>query len=69
MTLEVGEAVQIGETPDAGVVVKVKDRTGRKVKLAFATRLPIKRLAFGLVPPTFVTGITGHPTVATAHAA
>lgn len=69
MSVNVGEMIQIGDNPDAGAVIKVKEKSGRMVKLVLATNLPIEKLSFGLIPPRFVHGITGKPTVARAHVA
>lgn len=57
--VKVGHAVQVGDGPDNGVVVKVKAKTGQVARLAFLTSLPIKRLGDGLVPARFIVGITG----------
>lgn len=58
LTVRVGQAVQIGEV----AVVKVCEKSGRCVRLAFATEVaPIRLLADGIIPPRFTTGITGQP--------
>lgn len=64
LSINVGDAVQIGESPEAGAVVKVEKKTGRKVALRIATELGVKRLSPGIIPRRFVTGITGEPTLA-----
>ncbi|WP_139043828.1 hypothetical protein [Allomesorhizobium alhagi] len=62
LDVSVGEAVQIGKNADAGVVVKVKHKSGTRVRLAFETNLsPIRILGDGLVPASFTYGITGEP--------
>lgn len=57
--VKVGHAVQVGDGPDNGVVVKVKAKTGQVARLAFLTAMPIKRLGDGLVPARFIVGISG----------
>ena len=66
MSLNLGEAVQIGDNPDAGAVVKIEQKSGRKVSLRIATALRVQRLAPGIIPRHFVVGITGEPTLALA---
>lgn len=54
----VGQAVQIGEHG----VVKVADKTGRRVRLIFAGDFsPIRLIADGIIPHRFTLGITGEP--------
>lgn len=59
LNVNVGEVVQVGDTPSEGVVIKVKARSGRSVRLAFATHLPISVLTDGIIPARFTNGITG----------
>ncbi|GLQ09239.1 hypothetical protein GCM10007913_11710 [Devosia yakushimensis] len=56
LTVKVGQAVDI-----AGVaVVRVTEKNGRRVGLQFATSLsPITLIPTGIIPPRYVTGITG----------
>lgn len=62
LTVQVGQAVQIGNGPDNGCIVKVKEKSGRRVQLVFITSLtPILLLADGLIPARFTTGVTGEP--------
>ncbi len=62
LTVQVGQAVQIGDDPERGCVVKVKEKSGRRVQLVFMTQLaPIRLLADGLIPVRFTTGVTGEP--------
>ncbi|QND60375.1 hypothetical protein [Mesorhizobium huakuii] len=56
LTVNVGQAVQIGEHG----VVKVEDKTGRRVRLVFAGDFrPITLIADGIIPARFTLGITG----------
>lgn len=56
LSVRIGQAVQIGDA----AVVKVQDKSGRMVKLTFATAIaPIRILADGIIPPRFTTGISG----------
>lgn len=57
----IGQAVQIGENRDSGVVVKVARKSGARVRLCFDTALSVKLLPDGLIPPSFTLGITGEP--------
>ncbi|CEJ15949.1 hypothetical protein BN1110_06300 [bacterium YEK0313] len=57
--LEPDEGVQIGSGPDAGAVIKVLARSGRKVALSIHTNLPVARHYFGLSPPAFRPGLAG----------
>jgi hypothetical protein len=59
MTLNTGDGLQIGEGPDAGAFIRIADKSGRRVKLAIATDLTVKRLAPGISPAQFTTGVTG----------
>jgi len=60
-TVQIGQAVQLG---DIGVV-KVKERSGNSVKLGFAmpSVFPITLIPSGVIPPKFVTGVNGRPTL------
>jgi hypothetical protein len=56
LTVRVGQAVQIGDV----AVVKVEEKSGRNVRLIFATAIQgIHILADGIIPKRFTTGITG----------
>lgn len=58
LSVRVGQAVQIGEHG----VVKVEDKTGRRVRLVFAGDFsPIRLIADGIIPARFTLGITGEP--------
>lgn len=62
LSVRVGQAVQVGDDPENGVVVKVEEKSGRMVRLAFATAMkPIRLIATGIIPPRFTYGITGEP--------
>ncbi|WP_420354834.1 hypothetical protein [Bartonella choladocola] len=56
LTVRVGQAVQIGEE----AVVRVEDKSGRRVKLVIATRhTPINIIDTGIIPARFVVGLKG----------
>jgi hypothetical protein len=63
LDVKVGQALQIGaDDPQHGVVIKVEEKSGRRVQLAIATAMsPIRIIADGLFPSRFTTGISGHP--------
>ena len=51
-----GQAVQIGDV----AVIKLLDKLGGgRVKVAFATELPVKLIADGIIPTRFTIGVTG----------
>lgn len=55
LTVRVGQAVQIGEE----AVVRVEDKSGRRVKLVIATRhTPINIIDTGIIPARFCCGLT-----------
>ena len=56
-TLRIGEAVEIGDV----AAVRVEQKSGRMVRLAIFTALPIRFLADGLIPARYTHGITGEP--------
>lgn len=52
----VGQAVQLGEV----AVIKLLEKAGGgRVKMAFATDLPVQVLADGIIPHRFTVGVTG----------
>lgn len=55
LTVKVGEAVQIGDV----AVVKLAEKSGQRIKLVFATALPLTHIVTGIIPAAFSTGITG----------
>lgn len=56
LSVKIGQAVQIGDA----AVVKVQEKSGRMVKLTFATAIhPIRIIASGIIPDRFTTGVTG----------
>lgn len=56
LTVRIGQAVQLGEV----AVVKVEEKSGRNVRLVFATAIaPIRLIADGIIPKRFTMGITG----------
>ncbi len=61
MDVKVGQAVQIGDEPDRGAVVSVLHKSGRTARLSFATTLPVRMLATGIIPTRFTLGVTGEP--------
>ena len=62
LSVNVGDTVQIGPDPERGAVIKVLEKSGRKVRLVFYTSLtPIRHLGHGIIPERFTMGITGEP--------
>lgn len=59
LNVKVGEAVQVGENPDAGVVLRVMERTGFSTRLSFATNLRVHILGEVPMPERFTSGVTG----------
>ncbi|CAN7305923.1 hypothetical protein LJR231_001575 [Phyllobacterium sp. LjRoot231] len=56
LTVRIGQAVQLGEY----AVIKVEEKSGRNVRLVFATAIQgIHLLADGIIPKRFTVGITG----------
>lgn len=55
LSVRVGQAVSIGET----AAIKVKEKSGRMVKLIFFTKEPVELIPDGLIPARFTHGITG----------
>ena len=57
-TLRIGESIKIGDA----VLVRVQEKSGRKVKLNIATSLsPITHIGMGIDIAPIVQGITGEP--------
>jgi hypothetical protein len=57
-TVREGEALQIGDA----AVVRVEEKSGRRVRLVIATLMsPIHLIPSGIFPDRFTTGITGEP--------
>ncbi|MDA4845943.1 hypothetical protein [Hoeflea poritis] len=54
-TLRIGESLKIGDA----ALIRVADKSGRMVKLAIATRLPIEQIAAGIDIRPIAAGITG----------
>lgn len=53
LTVRIGQAVQIGDV----AVVKVEEKSGRRVRLLFAATVsPISLIPDGLIPPRFAAG-------------
>lgn len=62
VTLQYGHMLQIGESPEAGAVIKAEPLSGRRLQLTVATSLtPIRRLGPGIIPERFATGIIPEP--------
>lgn len=61
MTMSTGEVVQIGDCPESGAAIKVEAKTGRRVTLKIATELRVSRVATGLIPSKFITGLSNRP--------
>lgn len=57
LSVRIGQAVSIGET----AAIKVKDKSGRMVKLVFFTNERVELIPDGLIPARFTHGITGEP--------
>jgi len=56
LTVRVGQAVQLGDV----AVIKVEEKSGRNVRLVFATAIQgITVLADGIIPKRFTLGISG----------
>lgn len=52
----VGQVVQLGEV----AAIKLLEKAGGgRVKMAFATELPVKVIADGIIPVRFTLGVTG----------
>lgn len=55
LSLKVGEAVQVGND----LAIKVMEKSGRCVRLGFATKLgPIRIIKTGIIPAALVPGVT-----------
>lgn len=52
-TMRAGEAVEIGDA----VVIRVENKSGSATKLSFFTDLPIRELAWGIIPARYAPGI------------
>lgn len=58
LTVRIGQAVQLGDV----AVVKVEDKSGRRVRLTFATTVsPISLIPDGIIPRRFAVGLGDQP--------